>query len=164
MNYDLKPLKQPRDALLLTEVITTLRQTLDDNLIALVLFGSRARGAARPDSDWDLLLVARDLPPPGLARHTYVKTMLPLTWRGRVAVLAKTKAEFESAVSPLFLDIALDGIILWDTSGYMAKRLAYLRKLLGERGLYREQRGSDLVWLWRTFPGYGWQLKWEEAI
>ena len=34
-----------------------LRQTLGDNLVSVVLFGSVARGEARPDSDIDLLIV-----------------------------------------------------------------------------------------------------------
>ena len=34
---------------------------LGDNLVSVILFGSRARGEAQPDSDVDLLLVVQDL-------------------------------------------------------------------------------------------------------
>lgn len=37
------------------------RTTLGDHLVSIVLFGSRARGDARPDSDIDVLLVVRNL-------------------------------------------------------------------------------------------------------
>lgn len=67
-------------------------------------------------------------------------------WRGRISILAKTSTEFEAHVPALFLDIALDGIILCDTDGYMAKRLAYLERWIRKRGLYRETwRGSGLA-------------------
>jgi ketosteroid isomerase-like protein len=34
-------------------VIESLRAGLGDNLVAVVLFGSRARGEAGPESDWE---------------------------------------------------------------------------------------------------------------
>jgi hypothetical protein len=44
--------------------------------------------------------------------------MLPVAWRGQTAILAKAPEEFESYLTSLFLDIALDGIILHDSDGY----------------------------------------------
>jgi predicted nucleotidyltransferase len=134
---------------------------LGDNLVALVLFGSRARGDHRPDSDWDILLIARQLPDKPFQRHLYLKRALPADWRGRVAILAKTPAEFEAHLPALFLDIALDGMILHDTDDYVASRLARLRQLIQEEGLYRECRGKDLIWQWQKFPGPGRQLTWK---
>ncbi|WP_322487498.1 nucleotidyltransferase domain-containing protein [Chloroflexus sp.] len=43
-------------------VVAAFQQQLGHNLIGIVLFGSRARGDARPESDWDLLLIAEHLP------------------------------------------------------------------------------------------------------
>lgn len=97
------------------------------------------------------------------ARHRYVKSLLPVEWRGRLAVLAKTPAEFESALPALFLDIALEGIILWDVNDYMAGRLAGLRRLLSQRGMHRERRNGSFVWQWQEFPGYEWRLAWKDT-
>ncbi|MCS6949802.1 MAG: nucleotidyltransferase domain-containing protein [bacterium] len=36
----------------LNEVVQHLREHLGDSLIAVVLFGSQARGEATPESDW----------------------------------------------------------------------------------------------------------------
>lgn len=37
------------------------KEILRDNLVSIILFGSRARGEARPDSDVNLLLAVKDL-------------------------------------------------------------------------------------------------------
>lgn len=146
----------------LQPVVTALQQALGEKLVALVLFGSRARGDARPDSDWDLLLIAEGLPVRAFARHLYLKKCLPPDWRGQISLLAKTTAEFETAVPALFLDIAVDGITLYDKGGYAQNRLRYLKRLIETKGLYRQQQGRELTWHWRNFPGLDWRLAWEE--
>jgi uncharacterized protein len=146
----------------LQPVVTVLQEALGDDLVALVLFGSRTRGNARPDSDWDLLLIAENLPERPFARHLYLTRKLPPAWRGRISLLAKTVAEFETTVPPLFLDIALDGIILYDPNNYALNHLGYLKRLLQQKGLFRRQRGRELTWHWQDFPGLDWQIAWEE--
>jgi predicted nucleotidyltransferase len=144
-------------------VVDALKRGLDDSLVAAVLFGSRARGEADEMSDWDLLVIAQQLPLKLFQRHLYLKKMLPDAWRGQVAIVAKTPEEFESYLSSLFLDIALDGIVLYDLQGYMAKRLARLRRLIQSEGLRREQVKDDLIWRWQKFPGFDWVLEWDLA-
>jgi len=145
----------------LEPVIASLQKELGDNLVALVLFGSQARGDHRPDSDWDILLIARQLPDKPFQRHLYLKSILPVGWRSCVAILAKTRAEFEAHVPALYLDIALDGIILCDRDDYVRRHLARLQRLIRERRLRREQRGRDLIWFWEVPPGTSWRLTWE---
>ncbi|MCB8954653.1 MAG: nucleotidyltransferase domain-containing protein [Ardenticatenales bacterium] len=147
----------------LQPVVTVLQEALGDDLVALVLFGSRACGDATPDSDWDVLLLAHNLPERPFPRHRYLQKLLPPPWRTQISLLAKTLAEFETAVPPLFLDIALDGIILYDPDHYAANRLAYLHKLLQTKGLFRRQQGKEMIWLWQSFPGLNWQITWEET-
>jgi len=142
-------------------VVRALQQQADLDLVAVVLFGSRARGDDRPESDWDLLVIASGLPAKLFPRHLRLKTALPVGWRGKISLLAKTPAEFEADLSTLYLDIALDGLILQDTDGYMQRHLLRLRQLIEQQGLRREQRGRDLIWRWHTFPGTGWQLTWK---
>lgn len=52
----------PRDEALLAGVRSALRAIYGDRLERVVLFGSRARGEARPDSDYDLAVFLRVLP------------------------------------------------------------------------------------------------------
>ncbi len=142
-------------------VIEAFQQQLGERLVALVLFGSRARGDHHSDSDWDLLLVAKALPVKAFERHLYLKRMLPDLWRGQVSILAKTPIELESCLSSLFLDISLDGVILADTNGYMTKRLADLRQMIQSKGLRRDRRDQDFVWHWHQQPDLNWELTWD---
>lgn len=43
-------------------IVSALREGLGDELVAVVLFGSRARGEAHQGSDWDVLVIANGLP------------------------------------------------------------------------------------------------------
>jgi hypothetical protein len=131
--------------------------------VAVVLFGSRARGEADEASDWDLLVIARHLPDKVLERHLWLKSTLPVAWRGCTAILAKTLLEFEARLPALYLDIALDGIVLYDTNEYVTERLARLRRLIQKQGLRRESVQRDLIWRWQQFPGFNWSLEWEAA-
>ena len=62
----------------LDEVVYRLVEAL--NPVAIYLFGSRARGAARPDSDFDLIVVTR--PKDGEAGYDYARAYAPLIGRG----------------------------------------------------------------------------------
>jgi predicted nucleotidyltransferase len=86
----------------LADVLDALRHGLGEDLVSVVLFGSRSREEARPDSDWDLLVLARHLPDRTLQRHFFLKRMLPEVWHGRIALLAKTPNEFEARLPALY--------------------------------------------------------------
>ena len=152
-----------QDTANLGEVIQCLKEQLGDKLVAVVLFGSQARGEAAAQSDWDLLVLAESLPTRLLARYRFVKNLLPPYWRGRVSILAKTPCEFESVLPPLYLDIASDGKILYDPTGYIGRKLHQLQYLIHRLGLVRRRRGRDIVWGWKTSPKAEWSLRWEEA-
>jgi predicted nucleotidyltransferase len=151
------------DLTTLDQSIEALKRGLGDRLVAVVLFGSRARGEARQDSDWDLLVLAHDLPMRFFRRHRLLKQLLPPAERGRISLLAKTPEEFETSLPALYLDIALDGMVLYDPDRYIADRLVRLRQIIREKGLRRERVGRDLVWQWQEFPGFGWAVEWGES-
>jgi predicted nucleotidyltransferase len=148
---------------LLSSIVTGLSEELGDDLVAVVLFGSQVRREAREGSDWDVLVVAHGLPGRTLERVIRLKRMLPSEHRGEVSLLAKTPEEFVSSLPDLYLDIAVDGVILYDTDGFMEGRLRSLRALLQRKGLRREREGRDLIWRWREPPPPDWSLGWEEA-
>ena len=147
----------------ITPAVRALQQGLGKKLVAVVLFGSRARGDAKEDSDWDMLVIAKDLPKRQMERYRETKEILPQKWRGRISILAKTPDEFEAVLPSLYLEIALDGLILYDPQEYAAVQLQKLRRLIQAKDLRREKRGTDFIWQWGTFPGFGWSLSWKEA-
>ncbi|MEM3554410.1 MAG: nucleotidyltransferase domain-containing protein [Candidatus Micrarchaeaceae archaeon] len=148
---------------LLQPVVEALRKGLGDDLVALALFGSRARGDAAPESDWDLLLIAHNLPERFLSRHFYLKSLLPKEWRARVSLLAKTPKEFEARLPSLYLDIALDALVLYDPQGYLHERLPKLRAWITHLGLRRERSKGDWGWRWQGEPPLEWTLSWEDV-
>jgi len=142
-------------------VVSALVGTLGDRLRSVVLFGSRARGDHYPESDWDLLVIADLLPTRPLERYREIKSALPPATRGATAVLATTPQEFEGHLPEIYLDIALDGQILWDRAGYAAGRLAELRRIMDRSGLYRERTPAGDIWKWRVPPRQPWSIEWE---
>jgi uncharacterized protein len=139
--------------------VEALRAALGERLSAVVLFGSRARGDASPQSDWDLLVLAEGLPEHPFDRHLFINPLLPLSPGGGISALARTPEEFESGLSSLYLDIALDGMVLYDPRGYAAERLAAIRRAMDEAGLYRERNEAGDVWRWKNQPAGRWTLR-----
>jgi len=144
----------------LREVVEALRREFGSGLRGVVLFGSRARGEARPESDWDLLVVADSLPSSPLERGKVLRRALLPRWRGRAVITAKTTQEFETEFPSYYLDVATDGQILFDRDGYLQERLALIRQRIKEAGLRRQKKGRDFLWAWETPPQGPWQINW----
>ncbi len=151
------------DQAVLGPAVAALREALRERLVAVVLFGSRARRQATAESDWDLLVLAEGLPEKAFDRLLYLKRLLPTECRGAISALAKTPREFEAHLSSLYLDIALDGQVLYDPLGYAAERLGSLRALLDEVGLYRERTEAGDSWRWKNPPSGPWTLDWKKS-
>jgi predicted nucleotidyltransferase len=145
------------------QAVAVLRQNLGDKLVAVVLFGSRARDEALEDSDWDLLVIADQLPRSPLERHRVVREPLKTLHCHEITIIAHTREEFESSISPLYLDIAFDGVILFDRDDYVALKLAHIRHLAENAGFFRYRSQAGDIWLpedsthyqplsWNTIP------------
>lgn len=135
------------------------QKVLEPDLVAVALFGSVARGSARPDSDIDLLLIARNLPPKAdrydrlrPIREVLAPMCYELWQDGKVTteftVILHTVEEAE-AHPPLYLDLTEDARLLYDPEGFLARVLKDIRDRLAELGGYR-------VWL---EEGWYWVLK-----
>jgi HEPN domain-containing protein len=109
-------------------VAEALSEAFGANLVAVVLFGdcpdAEETGGRR------VLVIARDLPSGTLARHLAIEGALPDTCRGMLSFLAKTPSEIERQPSSLYLDVAVDGRVLYDPTNYAAQWLQNLQGLL----------------------------------
>ena len=160
-----KARSQEQDAReVLYSLTAALREQLGSRLIALVLFGSRARGDSEDSSDWDFLLIAEDLPRKVFVRHIYVKGLLPHSWRAVASILAKTPKEFEASLQTVYLDIATDGIVLYDKGRYVGARLAQIRRQLQSTGLHRTRQGREMQWRWKSTPRTDWSFEWDDSL
>lgn len=125
-----------------------LRTGLGDDLLSVVVYGSRARRTARPDSDWDVLVIARSLPARVLARHVLLKRMLPPAVRGKVAIYSLTQEELAAAWPPpaLHLDIGVDGVASFDPTGLASEWMTAIRTEIDAQGLVRVDTPFGMHW------------------
>ena len=116
---------------------------LSFRIIGAILFGSTARGEARPGSDVDLLAVAEGLPPKCHRRSRQSGEIKRLFPGVAVDVLLLTPDEVRSNFAnhnPLFLDIAEDGTVLFD-DGRLTEALRETRQYVRTRGIIRTRHG-----------------------
>lgn len=131
---------------------------LRERLICLVLFGSVARGQARPSSDVDLLVVAdgfprslRDRRRPLLESWERIRAARDfphVTWN-----LVTKSPEEAKTHSPLYLDMVEDGILLLDRAGFFEAVLSRMRARMRALGSRRIQL-DDGSWYWDLKPDF----------
>ena len=145
------------------ELVAWLQRLLGDRLIAAALFGSRARGDHREESDWDLLVIAHDLPEGFMDRHRLFWGSDSPRLGTHIQVMAKTPQQFDGHLPAVYLDIALDARVLYDPTSYLAECLDKLRRIIDKAGLYRERISEySFMWRWKDPPPFGqWSIEWD---
>lgn len=133
------------------KIVDCFQAYMGDNLVSLVFFGSRARGNAHASSDYDLLLVAEQLPESPRQRIRYVRRPLGGRFKEKICIIAKTRQEIDGGFPPLYLDIGIDGIILFDRD-FMTDRIHKIRSITTEAGLKQIREDGALRWEWKKRP------------
>jgi predicted nucleotidyltransferase len=123
----------------LERYVEILRREFGDRLVSVVLFGSRARGEARPESDIDLLVVVRGLPEGRSKRHALFYPLKrevseDFAWRAMPIVSTPEEA---GRVKPYYLGMLSGHVRLWDPDGFFAAVLERLQERLQELGSRR---------------------------
>jgi predicted nucleotidyltransferase len=148
---------------LIEEFVRLLLAEFGDRVVSVLLFGSVARGTARPDSDVDVCLVIRDLPASRYRRHQLLTPVLERLRQAAayrdlvarrylpdIAAILYTPEEIQET-KPIFLDLVEEGILLRD-DGILRIKLTQLRermKMLGSRKVVLE----DGTYYWLLKPG-----------
>jgi predicted nucleotidyltransferase len=99
------------------EVVRRVRRRIPAELVRVLLFGSKSRGEARPDSDVDLLLIFRDLPPDREPHATHAEQIAEAVAEQSgvpVATWSVSLIDLERGQrTPMLVDALDDGIVLW---------------------------------------------------
>lgn len=151
------------DAANYSPVVAALVERFADRLKLIVLFGSQSRGDARPGSDHDLFVVIESLPKDPLARRREV--MAPFLSRladlpERLSVIAKTPQELMSDLTPLLIDVCVDGIGLYGQAYFETLRNSVLHAL-SDSGLQRRRLAGTWMWMFPALTEKDWDLTWK---
>ncbi len=153
-----------RDYKELTQILNRkVKEYYDDRLISFIVFGSVARGAHRPDSDIDCLIIANNLPKGRLMRvsefeiyientlESFLKVLNKKSIYPTLSPIFKSKEEVLNG-SPLFLDMVHDVTIYYDRDNFFNQYLDRLKSRLDKLGSRRIRRGN--AWYWILKPDY----------
>jgi predicted nucleotidyltransferase len=116
-------------------------------LIAVVVFGSWARGEAVEGSDVDLLVVVED--GVELSRELYRRwDAEALRWDGREVDVHVAHLPDPEGFSPgLWGEVAIDGVVLYDRGLRLSSRLAGIRACIAEGKLVRRFAQGQPYWV-----------------
>jgi len=145
---------------ILNEVVECYKKYLGEDLISLILFGSRARSEAKETSDYDLFIIAKALPTKPFQRKLFIRTPLNGQFKEKLCITSKTPEEVLSAFPSFFLDLSLDGIILFDRDHFFEDLQKKIREIISQAGLRRKKEKGEYYWEWQHPPKRGWEITW----
>ena len=132
---------------ILKETVARARSLFGDDLRSVVLYGSRARGNARPDSDFDLLIIADSLPNERQRREPALDIAeVGFDYGVSIQVLLATPEEAEQAVAtgaPLMFEIYDAHRLIYDHEGFF---LHLVRRFAGQLQDWRARKLKEHVW------------------
>ncbi|MBO3841525.1 MAG: nucleotidyltransferase domain-containing protein [Candidatus Brockarchaeota archaeon] len=139
-------------------------EVLGSRLESIVLFGSLASGRVRPESDIDLLIVARDLPRKYSERTSIIREavssrlmdeLIIRTWREKGVYtdfdILLMDIKEAGVTHPFYLDLTRDCIIIYDKNELMSRKIAEVREKLEKIGARRFEE-PDGSWYWILSP------------
>lgn len=129
-----------------------------ERLISIVVFGSVAKDSFRPDSDIDVLIIAKDLPKGRIKRVTEFVENVEDRLSHDIKLLSKSgiypylspvikSIEEVRQGSPLFLDMTEDVKILYDRDNFFQNYILDLKTKLNKLGSKKVFFKGGYYWL-----------------
>lgn len=147
----------------LQKYLELVKTSFGKDLVSVCVFGSVARGRAKPTSDIDILLIADNLPETLNKRMTKLheihltlkktesyKCLKNKQRNGSITEFVFSRDEIKNH-PPILLDIIDDGIILYDRESFLRSVLDDIRKRLKELGSKKIVINED-KWFWVLKP------------
>ena len=126
-------------------LVSRAAAVLGDALIGIVLCGSRVRGDAAADSDLDAIVAAE--------RETEITRGLYARWDAHAGFERAPRADphfahlpVEGAPSNLWGEAAMEGVVVFDRGGRLAKALVGVRRAAAEGRLRRRVLHGQPYW------------------
>jgi len=123
-----------------------LKKAFDNEFIGLILFGSWVRGEAKADSDVDILIVFRTLK--GFDARSKAYSIIASHLNRALTLIDLTIEDLNRELTPLMINIAYDGIIIYDETGILEKFTSKVKAFIKKAKLikYKTPNGK-----------YGWK-------
>ena len=114
-------------------------------LVAVVLHGSWVRGDATPGSDVDLLVVVE---PPAVPSREWYRAWdaHPETWQGRAVDPHFVQLPAKEALSGLWAEVAIDGLVLFERDRRISAALARIRRAIASGRFVRRVVHGQPYW------------------
>ncbi|MEM0000374.1 MAG: nucleotidyltransferase domain-containing protein [Desulfurococcaceae archaeon] len=149
-------------ALLLRRLLDVAIERFGSELISFVVYGSVARCEAGKESDIDVLIVLENPPKSRLKRQELfmwveegveeeVERLRSQGYSVDFSPIIKSVNEAKK-VSPVYLDMVEDAVVLYDKENFFTNILNNLREKLKELGAERVRCGRK--WYWRLKRDY----------
>ncbi len=148
--YCARKLSAPSDALAglddAAQAVEGLSRRFGEQLLAVAVYGSWARGQATDGSDVDVLVVLEDTVP--ITRKLYRDwDREALSWQGRIVEPHFVHLPLSgSVISGLFAEVAVDGIVLFERSLRLSRYLVTVRREIAEGRIVRRWVHGQPYW------------------
>lgn len=131
------------------EVVARAADQFGESLIAVVVFGSWARGEATEASDVDLLVVVdREVPIVRGLYRAWDEMQPALTWEGRrLEVHFVHPPEGGQAPTGLWAEAAIDGLVLFERGLRLSRSLMAVRRQVASGAVQRRRVHGQPYWV-----------------
>lgn len=137
----------PQAIPVLQDAVAMAHRLLGQQLVSVVLYGSRARGDARPDSDFDLLIIADSLPGERQRRELALDVAeVGFDYGLPIQILLVTPDEAEQAVvtgAPLMFEIYDAHRPIYDREGFFRRLVRRFARQLQD---WQARKVKEHVW------------------